>query len=121
MMLFFSRKPCWVPTGRGWLLVMGMALAIGICFTRSIDSFLSVNKPVAAEVLVVESWLPDYAYRGAVEEFQRGKYKYIVTTGFALADPWLESKYKSAAEFAAANLAAMGVQTNAIIPLRAPQ
>ena len=79
-----------------------------------------MNRPVAAEVLVVESWLPDYAFRGAVEEFQRGKYKYVITTGFTLAEPWLESKYKSAAEFAAANLAAMGVQTNAIIALPAP-
>ena len=83
------------------------------------DSFLSVNRPVAADVLVVESWLPDYSCRGAVEEFQRGGYKYILTTGFILAEPWLESKYKSAAEFAAANLAAMGVQTNAIIVLPA--
>ena len=118
-MLLFSRKRCWVPTLRGWLLVVGVVLASGIYFIRSVDSFLSVNRPVAAEVLVVESWLPDYAYRGAVEEFQRGKYKYVITTGFTLAEPWLESRYKSAAEFAAANLAAMGVQTNAIIVLPA--
>lgn len=119
-MLLFSRKRCWVPTIRGWLLLVGMALVIGIYFIKSVNSFLSVNRPEAAEVLVVESWLPDYAYRGAVEEFQRGKYKYIITTGFTLAEPWLESKYPSAAEFAAANLAAMGVQTNAIIALPAP-
>jgi hypothetical protein len=119
-MSLFSRKQCWVPTLRGWLLLLGIALAIGIYFIKSVDSFLSVNRPVAAEVLVVESWLPDYAYRGAVEEFQRGKYKYIITTGFTLAEPWLESKYKNAAEFGAANLAAMGVQTNAIIALPAP-
>ena len=119
MMLLVSRKQCWVPTARGWLVLMGMALATGIYILHSLDSFLSVNRPVPAEVLVVESWLPDYAYRGAVEEFQRGKYKYIITTGFILAEPWLESKFKSAAEFAAANLVAMGIQTNQIIVLSA--
>jgi len=102
-------------------VLAGIAVAASIYLSRSIDSFLSVNRPVAAEVLVVESWLPDYAYRGAVEEFQRGRYKYIITTGFTLAEPWLESKYKSAAEFAAANLAAMGVDANAIIMLPAPR
>jgi hypothetical protein len=119
MKSFFSRKQCWLPTLRGWLLLGAIAVAIGIYIARSLDSFLSVTRPVAAEVLVVESWLPDYACRGAVEEFRRGRYKYLITSGFTLAEPWLETKYPNAAEFAAANLTAMGVPTNAIVALPA--
>jgi hypothetical protein len=99
------------------LLIAALGLSSLVYVTASIHSFLAVTKPVAADVLIVESWLPDYAMRGAVEEFRRGGYEYIITTGRTLPDLWLESKYRTGAEFAAANLVALGLTTNMIVPL----
>jgi hypothetical protein len=85
-----------------------------------VSPFLAVNEPVAANVLIVESWLPDYAMRGVVEEFKRGGYKYVITSGRVLSDVWLAAHYPTAAEFAAANLALMGIETNRLVAAPPP-
>jgi hypothetical protein len=117
----FTRKQCWVPTARGWmvlvLLLLGAA-GLGAC---SIHGFLCVNRPLAAEVLVVESWLPDSAMRGAIQEFNRGGYKYVVTSGGPMPAPWLQLQFKTGGEFAAANLAALGLDPKVIVATAEPE
>ncbi|NEP26194.1 MAG: cytosine deaminase, partial [Moorea sp. SIO3I6] len=49
-----------------------------------IHPFLSITSPINADALVVEGWLPDYALKGAMEEFDRGNYQKIITTGLPL-------------------------------------
>ena len=119
-MALCKSRLCWVPTFRGMLLLGAMALAAGILILRFAASFLAVNKPVAAKVLIVESWLPDYAMQAAAEEFKRGGYEYIITSGRVLNDPWLSAHYSTAAEFAAANIALMGVATNRLVAVPPP-
>jgi hypothetical protein len=69
---------------------------------------------------VVESWLPDYALEAAVAEFKRGGYRYVVTCGRTLGEEWLKARFKTGAEFAAANLAALGLATNVIVAVPPP-
>jgi len=97
------------------LLLGGAVLAV-----RSLKSFLSLTSPVTAEILIVEGWLPDDAMRDAIAEFKRGGYKYLVTSGGPLPDEWFSSRYKTGAEFAAANLAALGLATNVITSVPPP-
>jgi hypothetical protein len=97
-----------------------MAVLFLVCIgvlARCLNSFLSVNHPITADVLIVEGWLPDYAMHGAVEEFKRGRYKYILTSGEADPDLRLWSRYETWADAAAADLGRMGIQTNFIIPV----
>jgi len=47
----------------------------------SIQTFLSLSRPVNADVLVVEGWLFEYMLDSAAKEIQKSNYKYIVTTG----------------------------------------
>jgi len=112
-----KRKECWVPTARGWLVVAVLFLACSATVVRSLDSFLSVNHPIAADVLIVEGWLPDYALRDAVEEFKHGGYKYVITSGGADPEIRLWSHYETWADAAAADLGRMGMQTNLIVPV----
>jgi len=98
------------------LLLIGATLLV-----RSANSFLSIDKPVHATVLIVEGWLPDYAMQGAIEEFKRGSYNYVLTSGRTLPGAWLASRFKTSAEFAAANLAALGLQTNVIVAVPPPE
>jgi uncharacterized SAM-binding protein YcdF (DUF218 family) len=76
-----KRKETWTLTWRGRmiaLLLMAAFLAIGLW---RVHPFLAVNKPVEAEVLVVEGWIPEYALQQCVNEFRSHPYGRIFTTG----------------------------------------
>jgi hypothetical protein len=77
-----------------------------------IHSFLAVNSPIPADVLVVEGWLPDYALKGAMAEFQSGSYRQLITTGVALPIGYYLAEYKTFAELAAATLLALGFEAS---------
>jgi len=76
-----TRKERWSISGRGWLLVASASLVAGYLFLLNIHPFLAVTHRVNANILVVEGWIPEYAIREAVEEFRRGSYQRIFTTG----------------------------------------
>ena len=76
-----QKRLVWMPTLRGWLLLI---LLIGAAFwlaVKSLPGFLTVNRPIQAEAVVVEGWVPDYALLAARDEFKRGGYKRIYVTG----------------------------------------
>jgi hypothetical protein len=83
---------------------------------HSLNGFLSLNRPVQAEVLIVECWLPDYALQGALDEFRRGGYSCLIAAAGDLPDPWKgQSRYKTGAELTAATLAVLGLETNLVV------
>ena len=47
----------------------------------NIHQFLAKNAPIAADTLVVEGWLPDYAIAAAIHKFRHGNYRQLVTIG----------------------------------------
>ena len=113
--VLFRRGRCWLPTAGGWAV---LALACAFCtffLGRRANSFLSVSKPVPADLLIVESWLPDRAMVGAVAEFNRGNYKCLLVSSPCFSEGWMASRFRSPDEFAAANLAALGMDTNAVV------
>ncbi|HEX8679372.1 MAG TPA: ElyC/SanA/YdcF family protein, partial [Chthoniobacterales bacterium] len=75
------RKEVWRPTWRGWLLLSLATAGITWLVILNAYSFLAVNRPVQADMLVVEGWVHDYAIRTAAEEFTRGAYKAVFSTG----------------------------------------
>jgi hypothetical protein len=120
-MKLFTRKECWVPTARGWLALAALFLIGAVLAIRFMHDFLSPNKPVQADTLIVESWLPDTALEGAAQEFGRGGYKRLIVSG-PRASPggWSPSSdYKAGPELAAAVLATMGLKTNVIVAVKA--
>src|SRR5687767_14686582 len=76
-----TRKPRWSLSRRGWMLILGMVTAFAATVVLGIHSFLAVNQPVQAEILIVEGWVADYAINVTVEEFRVGRYKRVLTTG----------------------------------------
>ena len=82
---------------------------------RFANSFLSVNAPLSSQVLVVEGWLPDYALMGAIREFNRGDYKYLVAAGGPLVNAGPLTRFQTGAEFAAAKLQELGLSSNCIV------
>ena len=95
-----------------------------ILLLLNIHSFLAINKPIQSEVLVVEGWLPKYALKKAVEEFELGEYNQLVTTGGPLPlGSYLTEFFptiKSYAEISASTLETMGIEKSKIVAISSP-
>ena len=99
-----KRKELWVPTWFGWVVLLAVFLGLAAGFLAFAHSFLSVNRPVKANVLVVEGWLPDYALEEAVKEFKQKGYEYLVAAGGPMPQGHLVSGYDTFARIAGATL-----------------
>ena len=76
-----KRKERWGLSWRGWLLLVLTGLVSGYLVFSNVQGFLATTHRVDANILVVEGWIHKYAIRGAAEEFYRGGYKEVYTTG----------------------------------------
>jgi uncharacterized SAM-binding protein YcdF (DUF218 family) len=61
------------------LALLGFSTAI--LFLLNVQPFLAETHRVDTNVLVAEGWIHEYAIRRAVEEFKRGSYEHIYSTG----------------------------------------
>jgi hypothetical protein len=77
----FTRRERWGLSRRGWLIVFTAGLMTFSLFWLRIYPSLAITHRVDTHVLVVEGWLPEYAIRAAVEEFQRNPYQQVFSTG----------------------------------------
>lgn len=78
---FLTKKSLWVPTWRGWLLLLALcALAAGSGL-RGIHPFLALDRPVASDILVVEGWVPDYALKRGLDLSVERKARYLLLSG----------------------------------------
>lgn len=116
----FHRKERLSPTLWGWLLIFLVIISGVTCSVLTIHPFLAINKPVKADILLVEGWMPDYALRKAMQEFNSGAYKLLITTGIPLTTGHYLSQYKTFPEMAAATLKQMGFDENKLAAVPAP-
>jgi len=101
------------------IILCGTAL-ITILTVVTLHPFLAVNKPVEGHILIVEGWLPEYVLKQSIDEFNRGKYRYLVTTGGPVSSASRASGCSSYAECAANTLKDLGVKESLLIPVPAP-
>src|SRR5208283_2894306 len=76
-----KKTELWVPTWRGWVLIVFAIFGMVAGYVRNIDSFLSVSEPVQAQILAVEEWIPPYAIESAASEFKDHGYTLLVVLG----------------------------------------
>lgn len=114
------RQESWVFTAQGWGLAIAFAISLVIFAITHIHPFLTVTSPIKADVLVVEGWIPDYALKQALTEFNNGSYHQIVTTGVPLPTGFYLSEYKNYAELSAATLQALGLEKQKLVAVPAP-
>ena len=75
------KKQLWVPTLRGWLLMLALCVLGGLAGLREIYPFMASDRPVASEILVVEGWIPDYALKLGLDLSVEQKSRYLLLTG----------------------------------------
>jgi uncharacterized SAM-binding protein YcdF (DUF218 family) len=76
-----DRKERWSLSWRGWLILSSLGFTTAILLLLNIHPFLAETRRVNTDVLVVEGWIHEYAIRGAMQEFRRGSYRRVFTTG----------------------------------------
>jgi hypothetical protein len=103
-----------------WLGILLGLVVLFFWFVVQSYSFLAVNAPIEADVLVVEGWLPDYALEEVVVEFRQGAYRKIITLGEPLRHGYFLSQYKSYAALAAATLVTLGIDADRIVAIPFP-
>jgi hypothetical protein len=57
------------------------ALTVTIICLLTVHPFLSVNRAITSEVLIIEGWLPPEALEVAVAHYQAGAYRQVFVTG----------------------------------------
>jgi uncharacterized SAM-binding protein YcdF (DUF218 family) len=75
------RRQIWLPTWRGWLLVLALCVLASYAGLRGIHPFLALDRPVASDILVVEGWVPNYALKRGLDLSVEQKSSYLILTG----------------------------------------
>ena len=76
-----TRKERWGFSWRGRLILALLGFSTAVLLLLNVQPFLAETHRVNTNVLVVEGWIHEYAIRAAVEEFRRGSYQRVFTTG----------------------------------------
>ena len=110
-----QRKEQWTLTVEGWIVTLISIVAIFGIAIANIYPFLSVTQPIAADVLVVEGWMPDYAVEDAMGEFKTGDYRQLIATGTPLEKGYYLAEYKNFANLTVATFIALGFNPNQLV------
>ena len=75
------RRHLWVPTWCGWLLLLATCVLAAFVGRQGVHPFLALDRPVTADILVVEGWVPDYALKRGLDLSMKQKSRYLLLTG----------------------------------------
>ncbi len=115
------RRERWGLTGRGWLVLGCLILALVWGIGPRIHPFLAAVQPIAADALVIEGWVTDESLEDAATEFRSRPYQYLLTTGATLTQGHYLSAYKTYADLAQATLVKIGIAPDRIIAVPSPK
>jgi uncharacterized SAM-binding protein YcdF (DUF218 family) len=110
-----KRKECRILTWQGKLVLTLVFLLTFLLFLKFAPVFLSTNKPNNGNILVLDGQMPDFAVKKAIQIFDSGDYKYIVTTGGKIKTGYFIAEFKSMAEFTAATFQNLGFEKDKLI------
>jgi uncharacterized SAM-binding protein YcdF (DUF218 family) len=109
------RKERWRLSWRGMMLALVVSGGLAISAFLSVHPFLAITQRVNTNVLVVEGWVHKYAIRSAVEEFRRGSYQRVFTTGGpVIGNGGYVNDYQTSASVGADLLKKFGVPTEVV-------
>ncbi|MFN6571819.1 ElyC/SanA/YdcF family protein [Dendronalium sp. ChiSLP03b] len=116
-----KRQELWTLTAQGWVLFLSTFTASMFFVIAHLYPFLAVTSPIkAADILVVDGWISDYALEQAADEFKRGSYRQLITLGVTVDNGYYLAEYKNFAEIGAATLKKLGVAKEKIIAIPTP-
>jgi hypothetical protein len=115
------QRVVYLPTWRGWILLGLLLGAAGFGMIRGAYPFLAVTDRVAADVLVIEGWAPEFALQAGVVEFQREGYREFFATGGPLEKGDPNAEHGSFAELGRVMLIRLGAPADRLSAVPAPK
>lgn len=116
-----TRKSLWVPTWRGWLLLLTMCVLAAYVGLRCIHPFLALDRPVASDILVVEGWIPDYALKRGLDLSVERKARYLLLTGGTVKGKVNPQRGDTYAQWAVERLQVIGGDLSHVHPVPSPE
>ena len=115
-----ERRTGWRLSWRGRFFVLALMLAGALGFLEYAHSFLAVNEPVPADLLVMEGWAPNYTTKQAAQIFLAGKYQrlLVVRPILDLPDKYESGRYSG--DYVAELLVTHGVPSDRVTTLLPP-
>ncbi|MGH7957839.1 MAG: hypothetical protein ACREH8_12650 [Opitutaceae bacterium] len=113
------RRTIWWPTWKGWLLLLVIFVAPVSVWAWFGEAFLLRTGRIAADTLVVESWIQPDGLHAAAAEYRSGGYRHLVVTG-GLTGSKGTSRRRSYSALAERELVAAGIGGDAIIAAETP-
>ena len=111
------RKERWGLSWLGACLCFVLACLTAWFLLLNLQPFLAQTRRVNTDTLVVEGWIHEYAIRDAVEEFRRGHYRRVFTTGGPIiGNGGYVNDYQTSASVGAALLKRYGLSQVQVVP-----
>jgi len=115
------RRKAWVPTWRGWLLLLALGVLAAFAGRQGIHPFLTLDRPVIADILVVEGWVPDYALKRGLDLSVKQKSRYLLLTGGTVRGEVNPERGDTYAHMALARLQRIGGDLPHVHPVSPPE
>jgi len=110
----FRHRTILCPTWAGCFCFATILLLLVVAWINDGESYLAFTHRVPADILAVDGWIGRQGLRAAVDEFERGGYRFIVASGGLTSGRW-EDKPSSYAEMAAGEMIRLGVSKEKIV------
>jgi len=78
-----NKRERWGLTIYGWLLILIFIALTFLIYVKGVVGFLSAERTIDAKIMVIEGYMPDYAYNDIIKIFNEKNYELIVATGIA--------------------------------------
>ena len=111
----WRKRNCYVPTWRGWLLLVIFTTSMGWLGLVNLYPFLAPNDPVRGDILVVEGWATDHVLQQSIVVLRKHPYQWVVVTGPPLEKAYYLAAYKTFAEVGANTLKVLGVKESLVV------
>lgn len=117
--MLFKRKEIWVPTWKGWLLILTAFAALIVGAVAFTPGFLAPTKPLGAPVLVVEGWISDNGLERAISLDATNRYALVISSGQNIEKGMDISHYNTYAELGASRLVNLGFKGTNLVKVPA--
>lgn len=113
---FFRRREIWLPTWRGWLLVLLIVALTAAALFLGAYPFLAVDAPRSSGAVVLEGWVSKYTVPLASAAIARHSYAPCYATGGPIEEDSPLGEYETYAQLGAYRLQQSGVASVIAVP-----
>lgn len=117
----FRRREIWVPTVLAWVLALIMLAGASVLAVRCVHTFLAVDQPAGARLLVIEGWMAPEELDQAIARFRSGNYNAVITTGGAVHTDLYQKNATSYAKLACDYLVRHGIAASSVTAVPTPE